>query len=50
MSSELPTQTITIDETSYDVSALSKEQQSIVNAINKCDIDLEDYIERENED
>lgn len=43
MSSELPTQTITIDETSYDVSALKKEQQSIVNAINKCDIDIEDY-------
>jgi hypothetical protein len=29
MSSELPTQTITIDETSYDVSALSKETSAI---------------------
>jgi|TARA_B110000444_G_C18694906_1_gene526065 hypothetical protein len=42
MSSELPTQTITIDETTHDVSSLSKDQQSIVNAINKCDVDLED--------
>lgn len=41
MSKENPT--ITIDEVVYDVTSLTKEQQFIVIAINKCDFDIEDY-------
>jgi|TARA_B110000305_G_scaffold177687_2_gene196784 hypothetical protein len=41
MSKENPT--ITLDEVAYDISALTPEQQSIVVAINKCDIYIEDW-------